>query len=386
MAESVIREVNTETELAECVRVLRSAFGTVASDLHITEETAPTNPAFVDLAKMGEYVKRRVSLFGMFAGEQMIGCVAIEKSNTDEATYFIERLAVIPEERHRGHGSALLEHAIEKIYERGGQYVSIGIIDANKVLKDWYARSGFTETGRKRFEHLPFEVCFMKKDIRKQDVSPFFCSWSGGKDSCLALYDTLAKGWTPKVLFTMMREGGEYSRSHGLPASLIELQAKALRIPAVLCASGRDDYEGNFIKVLSSFRKCGIEHGVYGDIDIEEHREWVERASATAGIAAHEPLWREDRLALLGRFIGLGFKATVIAVKRDVLPARYLGRSVDAELVSEFAGMGIDPAGEFGEYHTVVTDGPIFSHSIRFGTKGVIEHDGYLYPETYVMN
>jgi diphthine-ammonia ligase len=386
MTDIVIRRIDIRTELAECVRVIRSSFATVAEDFNITEESAPTNPAFVTPAKMSEYAARQVTIFGLFARNWLIGCVAIEKSKDDESTYFIERLAVIPEERHHGYGSDLLTHAIREIAKHGGRTVSIGIINENTVLKKWHIeRHGFVETSIKRFSHLSFEVCFMKKELVAQVWPQFFCSWSGGKDSCLALFDTLQKGWIPRVLLTMMREGGEYSRSHGLPSALIRSQAAALNIPAVLCASGRDDYETSYAAVLRSFRTSGIAHGIFGDIDIDDNRKWVERVCEKSGIVPHEPLWKQDRVALLERFIGLGFKAVIVSVEQNVLPDSFLGQELDRDLVLELGNAGVDPSGENGEYHTIVTDGPIFSTPVKFGIKGKVNREGYSFLDTYAI-
>ncbi len=98
----------------------------------------------------------------------MIGCVAIEPSKNKDKSYYIERLAVVPEKRHHGYGGSLLSYAIDKINENGGSTISIGIINENKVLKEWYKNYGFKETECKRFGHLPFEVCFMSKEVLPQ--------------------------------------------------------------------------------------------------------------------------------------------------------------------------------------------------------------------------
>jgi uncharacterized protein (TIGR00290 family) len=140
----------------------------------------------------------------------------------------------------------------------------------------------------------------------------------------------------------------------------------------------RHEYEAVFVDALQELKhtKC-IEAGVFGDIELEEHREWVEKVCAAVGIEAYLPLWQEPRAVLLDEFLSQGFKAMIVATRDKELGNQYLGRELDAPLVQEFERLGIDPCGEGGEYHTVATGGPIFSRplaltkdqtSLRLGT------------------
>jgi len=207
----------------------------------------------------------------------------------------------------------------------------------------------------------------------------FFCSWSGGKDSCLALYLAIQKGAIPKALLTVLREDGKRSRSHGLPISVFQQQALALGIPLVVCKSSWDDYERNFIDTISEFRKEGIEYGVFGDIDLEAHLEWVERVCSSVQIQSYEPLWKKPRRDLLDKFFQLGFMATIIAVKQGTLDSSFLGRTLNDEVITEMENAGIDASGEEGEYHTVVTNGPIFHHAVVIKPGEHILRDGYCF-------
>ena len=110
---------------------------------------------------------------------------------------------------------------------------------------------------------------------------------------------------------------------------------------------------------------------MFGDIEIDEHRQWVERVCAAVGLEAHLPLWQAPRAELLDEFLSLGFKATVVATRDKEMGKEYLGRTLDAALVREFEHLGIDPCGERGEYHTFVTGGPIFARplDLREGRK-----------------
>jgi diphthine-ammonia ligase len=213
---------------------------------------------------------------------------------------------------------------------------------------------------------------------------PFFCSWSGGKDSCLALYNAIRNGGIPKVLLTMLTEEGERTRSHGLPVDVVQSQAKALGIPLMVRKSSWDDYEENFLSAIRKFKRDGIEYGVFGDIDLEPHLEWVKRVCSSAGIQPCEPLWQQKRSDLLNEFLNQGFKATIVAIKQDALDNSFLGRSLDQRTIADIEKTGCDASGEKGEYHTVVTDGAIFSSAIHIETGDQVVHDGYCFLEIRV--
>jgi diphthine-ammonia ligase len=205
----------------------------------------------------------------------------------------------------------------------------------------------------------------------------FFCSWSGGKDSCLALYRSIKNGGNPKALLTMMVENGKRSRSHGLPHDVIQSQADALGIPSLVRSTSWDDYEQTFVTTLKHFKEQNIEHGVFGDIDLAPHLEWVERVCSSVGIQAYEPLWQTARQKLLDEFLQLGFKSTIVAIKQDALDNSFLGRTLDKFAISDLKNAGIDASGEEGEYHTIVTDGPIFSRKLDIELNDEVVRNGY---------
>lgn len=177
----------------------------------------------------------------------------------------------------------------------------------------------------------------------------------------------------------MMVESGERSRSHGLPRAVIQAQADALGIQSIVCPTSWDNYEKDFISVLHEFKKQGITYGVFGDIDLEPHLEWVERVCSSVGIKAYEPLWQTPRHDLLDEFLKLGFKATIVNIKQEALDNSFLGFTLDRDVIANFEKAGIDISGEQGEYHTIVTDGPIFSRPINIQTNGQVVHDGYCF-------
>lgn len=200
----------------------------------------------------------------------------------------------------------------------------------------------------------------------------FFCSWSGGKDSCLALYHALNSGGIPGYLFTMLAPGGERSQSHGVPLSLLERQAAALGVPLVVREATFEEYEEVFVDQLRALRALGVEAGVFGDIDLPEHRAWQEKVCAAAGIAPFLPLWQKPRRELARQFVALGFTAVIVAVRRGVVPVEFLGRPFDGATIAALEGLGIDTAGEAGEFHTFVTGGPVFRYPVSYEVRGVV--------------
>lgn len=195
---------------------------------------------------------------------------------------------------------------------------------------------------------------------------PVFCSWSGGKDSALALHEAARAGAEPRFLVSMMIESGDRSRSHGLSRELLLAQADAIGVPIRFVAASWSAYEAELRRAISAgAREHGAVGGVFGDIDIERHREWVERVAAEAGSRALLPLWQRDRRQLMRDLLACGFEAVVVAVREGVLSPELLGRTIDADFVEEVVAAGADAAGENGEYHSVVVDGPLFRRRLQ---------------------
>jgi diphthine-ammonia ligase len=209
----------------------------------------------------------------------------------------------------------------------------------------------------------------------------FFCSWSGGKDSCLALYDAIAMGGKPQQLLTMFSDQGDRSRSHGLPRRVIESQAALIGLPLIIAQASWADYESVFIEAIGRFKVDGVTHGIFGDIDLEPHREWCVKVCTKTELIAYHPLWQIPRRELLDRFLNCGFEAMVISVKQGVLDSSFLGRMLTQDVIAEFESIGIDACGENGEYHTIVTNGPLFSAPLRLTQTDQVDRDGYCFLE-----
>jgi diphthine-ammonia ligase len=218
-------------------------------------------------------------------------------------------------------------------------------------------------------------------------MSLVFCSWSGGKDCCLALYRAIKKGMTVRYLANTISEDGQRSRSHGISSAVIKAQSEALGIPIVQRRTTNDNYETVFIDMLRGFKREGIEGGVFGDIDFYPHREWNEKVCRQAGIKPCLPLWKEDQAALMREFIDAGFESVIITVKGEFFGEEMLGKKVDKNLLTyleELSRTGdITPAGEAGEYHTLVVDGPIFQKRLEILESETVEREGYLYLQVH---
>jgi ribosomal protein S18 acetylase RimI-like enzyme len=157
-----IKELKNRRDLENSVKVIRDSFKTVALEFGLHEGNCPTHPSLITLDKLLE-LDNKAELFGLFQNDQQVGFVAVEKA--DDSIYYLDKLAVLPDCRHKGYGQKLVEFVMSYGEEHGGQKVSLGMINESTILKDWYKKRGFTEAGTKKFEHLPFVVCFMDKSL-----------------------------------------------------------------------------------------------------------------------------------------------------------------------------------------------------------------------------
>jgi uncharacterized protein (TIGR00290 family) len=211
----------------------------------------------------------------------------------------------------------------------------------------------------------------------------FFCSWSGGKDAYLALQRATLRRGVPAALVCMLHEDGDVSRGHGLPLALLEEQAAALGIRLMTRATTWDGYEATFVSLLHELRAQGVEAGVFGDIDLQAHRDWVDGVCEVAGLSSHLPLWQEPRRRLLDEFLAGGSRATIVAIDSSKLGAEFLGLELDDAVISSLEAAGADACGEEGEYHTMVTQAPLFSRPVPLVWDGTEERDGH-YVLSYV--
>ena len=204
-------------------------------------------------------------------------------------------------------------------------------------------------------------------------------SWSGGKDSCLACYKTIKEGYPIRYLLNFI--SNQYKRCcfHGIEANLIHLQAELIGIPLIQkeVSPDMEKYETEFKAAVSELKKKGIEGMVFGDIYLEEHRDWVERVCHDLEIVPIEPLWNNSSLRTAEEFIDVGFKAIVVSCKADLFGKDFVGRYVDKDFLQELNSRNICPCGENGEFHTFVIDGPMFKRGIQILESEPVLKEGF---------
>jgi uncharacterized protein (TIGR00290 family) len=194
----------------------------------------------------------------------------------------------------------------------------------------------------------------------------FVASYSGGKDSILAIYRAIKLGMKPVSLIITYNIDMERSWFHGIPNDLLKDVSVSLDIPIKLIKTSGKDYAANFEKELIAQKENGAEVCVFGDIDLEEHLQWCTARCDAVGIEAFFPLWQEERKALVDEFIEDGFTANIIVVDTNRLSEKHLGMKLSPMTVSSIAAEGADACGENGEYHTFVSDGPLFKTPVSF--------------------
>lgn len=159
----MIRQLSEIDDLNISLEIIRESFKTVADDFKLTRDNCPSHPSFITSDGLEKLIEKGALLFGLFTGDVQAGFVAVEKSVND--LFYIEKLSVLPQYRHNGYGSGLVRFAFDYIRKNGGRITSIGIMDEHRVLKEWYKSLGFREVSSKKFEHLPFTVCFMDAEL-----------------------------------------------------------------------------------------------------------------------------------------------------------------------------------------------------------------------------
>ena len=210
-----------------------------------------------------------------------------------------------------------------------------------------------------------------------------FLSWSGGKDSSLALYEIRkANSHNVAALLTTITEDYDRISMHGVRRVLLEQQAEALGLPLKKILIPKDStnaiYEARMRALLEEGLREGIDTVAFGDIFLEDLKIYREKNLAQLGMKGLFPIWKRDSAELAQTFINLGFKAVLVCIDTAILDPSFAGRAYDQDLLRDLPP-NVDPCGENGEFHSFAFDGPIFKHPINHTVGEVVQRDHFCF-------
>jgi len=203
-------------------------------------------------------------------------------------------------------------------------------------------------------------------------------SWSGGKDACLALH-YLVKSNNYKIdhLHTVIGEETNRVGMHGIRKELIEAQANALNIPLKTSYLPSDKSNKSYEQVMQEYaeycKSKSIDTIAFGDIFLEDLKNYRQEKMAEAGMECLFPLWKKPTNEVINEFLKLGYKTKICAGDASKLDQAIIGKTINHELLSHLS-KDVDPCGENGEFHTFVYDGPLFQKSIAVNVKSIQSH------------
>jgi uncharacterized protein (TIGR00290 family) len=205
-------------------------------------------------------------------------------------------------------------------------------------------------------------------------------TWSGGKDSILALYELqMRSDYEIVALLTVLAEDYDRISMHGVRSILLERQANSLGLPNekvyISKNSSNEEYEAKMREVFQRYLTADVSSVVFGDIFLEDLRKHREDNLSKIGMKAVFPIWKRDTTDLAHEFIDLGFKAIITCVDSNVLDKAFVGRLYDQQFLSELPST-VDPCGENGEFHSFVYDGPIFQKRVPYTKGEIVFRDG----------
>lgn len=208
-------------------------------------------------------------------------------------------------------------------------------------------------------------------------------SWSGGKDSSMALHKIQkSRNYEILALLTTVTKNYDRISMHGVRCTLLEQQAHSINIPLekiyLTGNANNDEYETKMKEKLTAYQDKGVSSVVFGDIFLEDLKKYREKNLSKIGMKGIFPLWKKDTMELAHQFIDMGFKAIITCVDSKVLNKNFVGRFYDRQFLNELPA-GVDPCGENGEFHSFVFDGPIFKNKITFTIGDIVFRDNRFY-------
>jgi uncharacterized protein (TIGR00290 family) len=205
----------------------------------------------------------------------------------------------------------------------------------------------------------------------------FAVSFSGGKDSTLALDRALRAGYRVTRLVTLYDSASERVRFHGVPIGVMRAQAAALGLPLALYATTPETFEAVFLAALVELRAADYAGLIFGNLHLADVRAWYEERVRAAGLEHVEMLWGEAPEDVAREVVAHGYSAILTCVELARTDAAWLGQPLSEGLIAQFARRGIDVAGERGEYHTFVRDGPLFRAPLAVRLGAMHEASGF---------
>ena len=208
-------------------------------------------------------------------------------------------------------------------------------------------------------------------------------SWSGGKDSAIALYE-IQRGREYEVVSLLTTLTEEYDRvtMHGVQRVLLERQAESLCLPLhqilISKEASNEEYASKMQVALAEFQNANVHSVVFGDVFLEDVRKYREDNLSKIGMKAIFPIWGRDTAELAQTFVALGFKAIVTCVDSKILGETFVGRMIDDSFLAELPP-NVDPCGENGEFHSFVFDGPIFRTRISLTVGQIVLRDSFYF-------
>jgi diphthine-ammonia ligase len=202
--------------------------------------------------------------------------------------------------------------------------------------------------------------------------------WSGGKDSCLALWRARQAGLRIKGLLNFFDDASDRVRFHGVRSTLIFEQARALGLDLFQYGTTPDSFPASFEAALHMIRTSGYTGVIAGDIHLEDVRKWNVERAAGAGLRLVEPLWHDEGVNILRSLTGEGFRAVLTCCEDKWGRALRPGREIDRGFIDDVSQIsGLDVCGERGEYHSFVFDGPLFSCRVHWDPGEIRRSNGF---------
>lgn len=214
--------------------------------------------------------------------------------------------------------------------------------------------------------------------------------WSGGKDSSLALHEILRSGrYEVAALVTTCTEGYDRISMHGVRCSLLERQADALNLPLekvfISQRASNEEYEERMKQAFVTYKANGISKVAFGDLFLEEIRQYRDRLLAQIGMSGLYPIWGRETKALAREFVRDGFEAVLVCVNSRLLDKSFAGRTLNTTTLDELPAH-VDPCGENGEFHSFVFQGPIFKQAIRCTPGEVVLRENFYFADLLAVD